>query len=145
MNRSMFRWGAGAAISAAMLVGFAQSGLSQSTNWLKKYKDPDKEAITLKHQGYFYVNGRYFNDVGDPNTVGGTRMTGQMYVEYQIPKHVTHPYPLVLIHGGSQTAANWMGTLDGREGWRSFFTDMPLASFTTSTTYSSKLPPRAER
>jgi pimeloyl-ACP methyl ester carboxylesterase len=27
-----------------------------------------------------------------------------------------------MIHGGSQTAANWMGTIDGREGWRSFFT-----------------------
>jgi pimeloyl-ACP methyl ester carboxylesterase len=115
MNRTINRWGSSAAILAAMLVGLAQAGQAQS-NWLKKFKDPNKEAVTLKHQGYFYVNGRYFRDAE------GVRMTGQMYVEYQIPEHVTHPYPLVLIHGGSQTAANWMGTLDGREGWRSFFT-----------------------
>jgi pimeloyl-ACP methyl ester carboxylesterase len=43
-------------------------------------------------------------------------------VEFQVPKDVKHKYPVILIHGGSQTAANWMGTLDGGEGWRSFFT-----------------------
>ena len=122
MNRTITRWGASAAISAAMLVGLAGAGQAQQTNWLKKFKDPNKESITLKGQGYFYVNGRYFTDEGDPNTVGGMRMTGQQYVEFQIPKHVKHRYPIVMIHGGSQTAANWMGTLDGREGWRSFFT-----------------------
>jgi pimeloyl-ACP methyl ester carboxylesterase len=124
MNRtsSTIRWGASAAILAAMLAVLAGAGQAQTTNWLKKFKDPNKEPITLKRQGYFYVNGRYFTDVGDPNTVGGMRMTGQMYVEVQVPKHVKHRYPVVMIHGGSQTAANWMGTLDGGEGWRSFFT-----------------------
>jgi pimeloyl-ACP methyl ester carboxylesterase len=121
MNRTITRWGTCAAISAAMLVGLTTQGQAQRS-WLKKFRDPNKESITLKHQGYFYVNGRYFTDLGDPNTVGGMRMTGQMYVEFQIPERVKHPYPVVMIHGGSQTAANWMGTIDGGEGWRSFFT-----------------------
>ena len=122
MRTNTRRWGWSVTALAAMLVGMSGAGQAQETNWLKKYKDPNKEAITLKKQGYFYVNGRYFTDVGDPNTVGGVRMTGQMYVEVQVPKVVKHRYPVIMIHGGSQTAANWMGTLDGGEGWRSFFT-----------------------
>ena len=48
-------------------------------------------------------------------------MTGQMYVEYFIPKTLTHPYPIVMIHGGSQTGTNFTGTPDGREGWAQYF------------------------
>jgi pimeloyl-ACP methyl ester carboxylesterase len=122
MKTNRRRWSCSMTVLGAMLIGIAGAGQAQTTNWLKKYKDPNKEPVTLKRQGYFYVNGRYFTDQGDPNTVGGVRMTGQMYVEVQVPKHVEHKYPVILIHGGSQTAANWMGTLDGGEGWRSFFT-----------------------
>jgi len=48
-------------------------------------------------------------------------MTGQMYVEYQIPHEVTAPCPIVMIHGGSQTGTNFTGTPDGREGWAQYF------------------------
>jgi pimeloyl-ACP methyl ester carboxylesterase len=48
-------------------------------------------------------------------------MTGQMYVESITPERVTHPYPLVFIHGLAQTAVNWMETPDGREGWADWF------------------------
>ena len=41
----------------------------------------------------------------------------QMYVEYQIPTKVKHPYPIVLIHGGGGQGLDWMGTPDGRRGW----------------------------
>lgn len=41
----------------------------------------------------------------------------QMYVEYQIPAKVKHPYPIVLIHGGGGQGLDWMGTVDGRRGW----------------------------
>lgn len=41
----------------------------------------------------------------------------QMYVEYQIPAKVRHPYPIVLIHGGGGSGLDWMGTVDGRRGW----------------------------
>jgi pimeloyl-ACP methyl ester carboxylesterase len=40
-----------------------------------------------------------------------------MYVEALVPERIEHPLPLVLIHGGGQTAMNWMTTPDGRPGW----------------------------
>jgi len=41
----------------------------------------------------------------------------QMYVEYQVPAKVRHPFPIVLIHGGGGSGLDWMGTVDGRRGW----------------------------
>ncbi len=88
---------------------------ADDTDWLKGFNDLNQTGVDLARQGYFYVNGQYYRDED------GTCMSGQQYVEYQIPKEVKHPYLVVMIHGGSQTAANWMTTLDGDEGWRSFF------------------------
>jgi len=70
--------------------------------------------INARHE-LFYVGGRYSDDHGRQV------MTGQMFVESITPEHVTHPYPLVLIHGLAQTAVNWMETPDGREGWADWF------------------------
>jgi pimeloyl-ACP methyl ester carboxylesterase len=44
-----------------------------------------------------------------------------MYVEYQIPAGATQPHPIVLVHGGSRTGADYLMTPDGRPGWRDFF------------------------
>lgn len=44
----------------------------------------------------------------------------QMYVEYQIPAQVRHPYPIVLVHGGGGQGTDWMGTPDGRPGWSTY-------------------------
>jgi pimeloyl-ACP methyl ester carboxylesterase len=71
--------------------------------------------LVLADQGYFYVGGDYF----DGPT--GKLMAGQMYVEYMIPQRVEHRYPVVMIHGGSQTGTNFDKTPDGREGWAEFF------------------------
>jgi pimeloyl-ACP methyl ester carboxylesterase len=48
-------------------------------------------------------------------------MSGQAYVEFQIPRRQTQPYPIVIIPGAAQTATNFNGTPDGREGWAQFF------------------------
>ena len=32
----------------------------------------------------------------------------QMYVEYQIPAQVRHPYPIVLVHGGGGQGLDWL-------------------------------------
>jgi pimeloyl-ACP methyl ester carboxylesterase len=45
---------------------------------------------------------------------------GHLYVEYQIPAQVRHPYPILLIHGGNGQGLDWMGTPDGRRGWASY-------------------------
>ena len=69
----------------------------------------------IVEHSYFFAGGSY---VGDP---AKSVMHGQMFVERLTPTRLNHPYPIVLIHGAAQTATNWMGTPDGREGWAEFF------------------------
>ena len=73
------------------------------------------EPLMIAKQGVFYVGGKYVESNGD------VPMVGQAFVEYQIPQHQTHPYPIVLVHGGSQTGIGWISTPDGREGWAIYF------------------------
>jgi pimeloyl-ACP methyl ester carboxylesterase len=79
-------------------------------------KDNDKgQPLVLATQGNFFVGGHYF-------TVAGQQyMSGQIYVDYQIPQNVKHKYPVVLIHGGGLTGSYMSGTADNREGWNSYF------------------------
>jgi pimeloyl-ACP methyl ester carboxylesterase len=74
-----------------------------------------EDALQIAKEGYLFAGGTY-------TTVGDKRvMSGQIYVEYQIPRHRTKPYPIVIIPGGGQTATNFTGTPDGREGWAQSF------------------------
>jgi pimeloyl-ACP methyl ester carboxylesterase len=75
----------------------------------------DDGPLTIAKQGYFFVGGKI------DTSIEGAPMVGQMYVEYQIPQKLQHPYPVVMIHGGSQTGTNFTGTPDGREGWAQHF------------------------
>jgi pimeloyl-ACP methyl ester carboxylesterase len=62
-------------------------------------------------QDWFYVGGHYID------TPAGRVMTGQMYTQVFSPLKVTHPYPIILIHGGGGTGATYEKTADGRPGW----------------------------
>jgi pimeloyl-ACP methyl ester carboxylesterase len=73
------------------------------------------KPLLVAKQGYFFVGGQYYT------APDGQFMKDQMYVEYQIPEHVTHPYPIVLVHGGGLTGTYMMGTPDNRDGWSTFF------------------------
>ena len=66
--------------------------------------------LEIAQQGYFFVGGSY-TSVGDRQI-----FSGQAYVEYQIPRNRTQRFPIVIIPGGAQTATNFNGTPDGREG-----------------------------
>src|SRR3984893_3575714 len=79
---------------------------------------PAVDQSAVGQRGYFYVGGKY---IGEP---GKEIMQAQAYVEVVAPKDQRRPYPLVLIHGAAQTATNWMGTPDGREGWAEYFTGL---------------------
>lgn len=68
----------------------------------------------MRHES-FYVGGAYVPKGED------RVMKGQMFVEVLTPHVRKHPYPLVLIHGGGQSAVNWMTTPDGRQGWAQWF------------------------
>lgn len=71
--------------------------------------------VTIASQGVFYSGGSY------TRSKDGQIMTGQMFVQYQIPAEKKHPYPIVMIHGGGQTGSNFLSTPDGRPGWADYF------------------------
>src|SRR6188474_2884159 len=75
----------------------------------------EEPPMVLAKTGYFFVGGKI------DSSVPGSPMVGHMYVEYMIPQTLRHPYPIVMIHGGSQTGTNFTGTPDGREGWAQYF------------------------
>ena len=75
----------------------------------------EEPPMVLAKTGYLFAGGKI------DSSVPGSPMTGHMYVEYFIPKTLTHPYPIVMIHGGSQTGTNFTGTPDDREGWAQYF------------------------
>jgi pimeloyl-ACP methyl ester carboxylesterase len=72
-------------------------------------------TLEIAKQGYLFAGGKYVDGAG------GKVMAGQAYVEYQIPAKRTHPYPVVMIHGGGQNGSNFTGTTDGRPGWAQYF------------------------
>jgi len=88
------------ALGAAPLA--AQTGTSGS---------PDR-ALDLAEWSFFWVG------VKRAEIPRGAVINGkQMYVEYQIPARVRHPYPIVLVHGGGGQGTDWMCCPDGRPGW----------------------------
>jgi len=81
------------------------------------------ELLAIAGQGYFFVGGRY------SDTADGRIMTGQMFVQYQVPHERRHPYPVVMWHGGGQTGTNFLGTPDGRKGWAEYFLEQGYAVY----------------
>lgn len=71
--------------------------------------------LELETFGHFFVGGAI------DRALPGAPMTGQMYVEYWVPKVRRSPHPLVMIHGNWQTGTNFTATPDGREGWAQYF------------------------
>jgi pimeloyl-ACP methyl ester carboxylesterase len=74
-----------------------------------------RKPLALDTFGTLYAGGKI------DHAVAGSPATGQLYAEYFIPKKRTSPFPIVMIHGGSQTGTNFTGTPDGREGWAQYF------------------------
>ncbi len=72
-------------------------------------------------------------------------MSGQLYAEFQIPAKQTHPWPIVMIHGGSQTGTNFTGTPDGREGWAQFFLRQGYAVYVVDQPGRGRAPYEPER
>jgi len=75
----------------------------------------EEPPLNMARDGFFYVGGQ-------PTKINGkTYIAGQMYVEFRVPAKQTHPYPIVMVHGGTRSGTNFTGTPDGREGWAQYF------------------------
>src|SRR5215813_7672967 len=79
------------------------------------HADDEDPPLNLARDGFFSVGGK-------PTTIDGkTYVIGQMYVEMRIPQQQTHPYPIVMVHGGTRSGTTYTGTPDGRESWAQYF------------------------
>jgi pimeloyl-ACP methyl ester carboxylesterase len=75
----------------------------------------EEPPLNLARDGFFSVGGK-------TTTVNGkSYVVGQMYVEMRIPQKQTHPYPIVMVHGGTRSGTTFTGTPDGRESWAQYF------------------------
>ena len=120
------RWLPLVALLSTMLIGVGVQGQTRK-DWLKGFKNPS-EGFEIARQGLFFVNGEYYTSQTETTMATCSTapepcqyMAGQMYVEYQVPKNVRHPYPVVMVHGAGQTGTNFLSTPDDRPGWAQFF------------------------
>jgi pimeloyl-ACP methyl ester carboxylesterase len=74
-----------------------------------------ESAVKLADQGHYWVGTEH------KKMPYGTILTGQMYVQYLIPTQVRHPYPIVLVHGGTGQMLHYMGEGDGQAGWAHYY------------------------
>ena len=94
--------------------------------------------LAIARQGYFFVGGQYF-DASD-----GRFMSGQMYVQFQLPSNQTRPYPIVMFSGGGQSGLNYAGTPDGREGWMEYFVRQGYAVYVLDQPSRARSPHQPE-
>jgi pimeloyl-ACP methyl ester carboxylesterase len=106
-----------AALSLALVLGAGAHGAlrAQDGGPAAAGGRAHRNPIVIRTHGTFFVGGHYStkNDT--------TRFVSQMYVEFSIPQHLKHRFPIVFVHGGGQIGAGWWSTLDGREGWAPYF------------------------
>lgn len=86
-------------------------------------KAADDPPLVLARDGYFYVN------VKTTSVDGRDYVSHQMYVEVRVPAQQTHPYPIIMVHGGTMSGTNFTGTPDGREGWAQYFVRLGYAVY----------------
>ncbi len=70
-----------------------------------------KNAPRLIRSGSFWIAGERIRAEGQ------TYQSGPLFAEWEAPEQVTHPWPLVLVHGGGYQGTEWRETPDGRPGW----------------------------
>ena len=74
-----------------------------------------ESSLKLADQNFFWVGAEH------KKMPYGTILAGQMYVQYLIPAQVRHPYPVVLVHGGTGQMLHYMGEGDGHAGWAHYY------------------------
>lgn len=73
--------------------------------------------VTRSRRGNFWITGpRITHD-------SKSFQKGPMYVAWESPEHITQPYPVVLVHGGTLQGTEWLDTPDGRPGWAQRFVE----------------------
>ncbi|WP_256574529.1 MULTISPECIES: NAD(P)-binding domain-containing protein [unclassified Pseudomonas] len=79
--------------------------------------------VKCSRRGNFWVTGARVTH-NDKNY-----QKGPMYVAWESPEHITQPYPVVLVHGGTLQGTEWLDTPDGRPGWAQRFVEAGFVVF----------------
>jgi pimeloyl-ACP methyl ester carboxylesterase len=105
------------ASTAALPALGALSGIGLNAATTGDFASVAKAPLDIAEWSFFWVGVERATLPGGMSPVVNGK---QMYVEYQVPAKVKHPYPIVLIHGGGGQGLDWMGTPDGRRGWSTY-------------------------
>src|SRR5437879_2681942 len=128
--------GFAAALRFAVLGSFVLAGTLAAVDTAAADDGDSRGPLILREQGNFFVGGAHnAND----------QIVGQMYVEYWIPQHQEHPFPIILVHGGGQIGAGWSQTPDGRERWVQFFARRGLAVYLVHQAPRARTPHNSHR
>ncbi len=83
----------------------------------------ENSVLRTSRRGHLWVPGERVT------ADGKTFQRGPLFAEWEAPEHVTQPYPVVLVHGGTLQGTEWMDTPDGRPGWAQRFVEAGYAVF----------------
>ena len=97
------------------IVAWIEKNVPKTTRVPAKARGADPTDLKLADQGFFWIG------MNRKKMPYGTILAGQMYVQYLTPAEVRHPYPLVLVHGGTGQMLHYMGQGDGVAGWAHYF------------------------
>ena len=87
--------------------------MQQNPHFLPWHSAP----VRTLRRGHFWIPGERIEQNGL------TYQRGPMYVEWEAPKEISRPYPVVLMHGGGFQGTEWFDTPDGRPGWAQRFVE----------------------
>jgi pimeloyl-ACP methyl ester carboxylesterase len=98
--------------------------------------------ISLEQIGSFFVGGRrvritdrpaetvtYSAGLSDEYDPNGTYLVESAYVQFFLPTARRFETPILLVHGGGLTGAQWENTPDGRPGWLTRFLEAGIACY----------------
>jgi pimeloyl-ACP methyl ester carboxylesterase len=98
--------------------------------------------IALRQMGSFFVGGRRVRVVDQPlrpirysatfaedHDPNGSFLIEAAYVQFFLPDVRRFETPLLLVHGGGLTGAQWESTPDGRAGWLTRFLEAGVACY----------------
>ena len=77
----------------------------------------DQEAFWRTRGARVIRSGEFWVPGERVSIDGQTYQRGPLFATWEAPDEVTHPWPIVLIHGGGYQGTEWRDTPDGRPGW----------------------------
>jgi hypothetical protein len=126
------------ALAVAAPLGAVGTAVAEDVTGPSGWVNPLKQRfmsgkpLDVCDEGAFFVGGvpKITNFAASATAEGPPQQItiGQAYVQFQIPQK-RHRWPIIMVHGSSQTGANMDATPDGHQGWLSYAVQNNFATF----------------